>query len=165
MTLVTSRVLVIAWSATYLPTLAGLLLMGIGFGCAMAPAANELMAAVPAERSGVGSAINDTMQELGFALGVAVVGSVLTHVYQGGLGASAAGAGSVGTALRAAAHVGGPAGAALAHTARSAFQHGTEAGLTIGALVVFAGAVVAAVLLRRDGSRVRIEPFDILAAD
>jgi DHA2 family multidrug resistance protein-like MFS transporter len=146
MTLVAAGVLVIAWSTTYLPTLAGLLLMGVGFGFAMSPAADELMSAVPADRSGIGSAINDTMQELGFALGVAVVGTVLTQVYQAGLGTvPAAARESVGTALRVAGREGS---AALAHTARVAFQHGTEQGLTIGALVVFAGAVVGAVLLR-----------------
>ncbi len=150
MALVTAGVLVIAWSSAYPPTLAGLLLMGIGFGCAMAPTATEMMAAVPAERSGVGSAINDTMQELGYALGVAVIGTVLTHAYTEGLGAAPPGASdSVGTALHIAALRGGPAGAALAHTARTAFAHGTATGLTIGALVVLIGAVIGAVMLRR----------------
>jgi DHA2 family multidrug resistance protein-like MFS transporter len=151
MALVATGILVIAWSTGYPATLGGLLLMGVGFGFAMAPAAGELMATVPAERSGAGSAINDTMQELGFALGVAVVGTVVTRVYQDGLpaGAPADVDGSVGAALRLAGGEGGPAGAALAHTARSAFQHGVESGLSVAVLVVLAGAVLAALTLKR----------------
>jgi EmrB/QacA subfamily drug resistance transporter len=149
MTLVSAGVLVIAFATGYPLTLGGLLLMGIGFGFAMAPAADELMASVPPERSGVGSAINDTMQEMGFALGVAVVGTVAARVYAAGLSGAPHGASaSVGTALHIAAVKGGATGKALADTARAAFQHGTEQGLSIGALVVFVGAVIGAVNLR-----------------
>ena len=57
------------------------LLFGLGAGIAM-PAATELiMATLPPARAGVGSAVNDTVRELGGALGVAVIGSVAATSY------------------------------------------------------------------------------------
>jgi hypothetical protein len=39
------------------------------------------MSSVPADRANVGSAVNDTTRELGGALGVAVVGSIVSSLY------------------------------------------------------------------------------------
>ena len=70
---------------SYLPTGVGLLLFGLGAGIAM-PAATELiMATLPPARAGVGSAVNDTVRELGGALGVAVIGSVAATSYAASL--------------------------------------------------------------------------------
>lgn len=40
------------------------------------------MAAVPIEDEGVGSAVNDVSRELGSALGVAIIGSIVSHLYR-----------------------------------------------------------------------------------
>ena len=52
--------------------------MAIGVAATERPLTTVLMSAVPPGRAGVGSAMNDTSRELGGALGVAVLGSVLT---------------------------------------------------------------------------------------
>ncbi|MDR7299942.1 MFS transporter [Haloactinomyces albus] len=52
-----------------------------GMSLAMAPATDQLMAHVPKERAGMGSATNDVTREVGAALGVAVLGSILGGSY------------------------------------------------------------------------------------
>jgi len=71
----------LADGGSYLPTGAGLLLFGVGAGLAMPAATDSVMAALPAAKAGVGSAVNDTTREVGAALGVAVVGSVAASAY------------------------------------------------------------------------------------
>jgi len=60
----------------------GLALFGLGMGLVMPTETDTIMAAVPVEDAGLGSAMNDTSREFGFALGVAVLGSVVTGVYR-----------------------------------------------------------------------------------
>ena len=48
---------------------------------AFSPATNSIMGAVPIDKAGVGSAMNDTTRQLGGALGVAVLGTVLNQIY------------------------------------------------------------------------------------
>ena len=61
--------------------IAALMLMGIGGGLAGPSAYATLMGAVPPAHAGVGSALNDTVQQVGMALSVAVLGSVLAAIY------------------------------------------------------------------------------------
>src|SRR6185295_18478016 len=56
-------------------------LMGAGMGLAGAPATESIMSSLPPARANVGSAVNDTTRELGGALGVAVVGSIMSSLY------------------------------------------------------------------------------------
>jgi MFS transporter, DHA2 family, integral membrane protein len=124
-----------------------------GMATTMSPLTSLIMSSVPAGRAGVGSAMNDTTRELGGALGVAVLGSVVTTMFTssldpelGGLPATAradahsglAGALGVSRAL-------GDTGRALADAARSAFVDG----LTVAALTAAAVLSVAAVSARR----------------
>jgi hypothetical protein len=119
------------------------------------------MGAVPAEKAGVGSAVNDATRLFGAALGVAVVGSVAASLYGGRLGstiphglpagAALAAKGSVGGALVAAKSLGqaglvGPAHA-LAAAATGAFLHSLQGALRLASGVAFGGAVLAAALL------------------
>ena len=62
-----------------------LVIIAVGMGSSMAPSTTGIMAAMPLGKAGVGSAVNDTTRELGGALGVAVLGSVLASQYIGGL--------------------------------------------------------------------------------
>ncbi len=55
--------------------------MMIGMSVSMSPLTTLIMSSVPPHRAGVGSAMNDTTRELGGALGVAVLGSLLTTGY------------------------------------------------------------------------------------
>ena len=60
-----------------------LVLLAIGMGLVMAPATESIMGSLPRAKAGVGSAMNDTTRQVGGALGVAVVGSVMLSVYSG----------------------------------------------------------------------------------
>src|SRR5439155_23364567 len=56
-------------------------LLGIGMGLTMAPATDSIMGSLPLAKAGVGSAMNDTTRQVGGALGVAGVGSVVSSSY------------------------------------------------------------------------------------
>jgi MFS family permease len=58
-----------------------MILMAIGMGLVMAPATESIMGSLPRAKAGVGSAMNDTTRQVGGALGVAVVGSVMLSTY------------------------------------------------------------------------------------
>ncbi len=62
-----------------------LLVFGAGMGLAGPPATEAIVEALPAERQGVASAINDVARELGGALGIALIGSMLTAGYRSGI--------------------------------------------------------------------------------
>ncbi len=55
-----------------------LVIMGVGMGNVMSPATESIMGSLPREKSGVGSAMNDTTRQVGGAIGVAVLGSILS---------------------------------------------------------------------------------------
>ena len=59
-----------------------LVLAGAGLSLAMTPATNDIMAATPYEKAGIGSAVNDTARELGAALGIATLGALSTSIYR-----------------------------------------------------------------------------------
>ena len=132
---------------------AGLIPLGAGMGLAMTPATSGITAALPASQQGVGSAINDLSREVGGAVGIAVLASVLTSTYQGHLHLSqhlpAAEAGQARASVALATHLGGTV-AAQAHTA---FAAGFHLALLIAAGLVAAAALAVAPLLRgRDRS-------------
>jgi EmrB/QacA subfamily drug resistance transporter len=63
----------------------GQLVLGLGIGLTFSPATNSIMGAVPLNKLGVGSAMNDTTRQVGGALGVAVMGTVLNQGYATGI--------------------------------------------------------------------------------
>jgi EmrB/QacA subfamily drug resistance transporter len=132
----------------YWPLALGCLGVGAGIGLAMGPASSSLMSSFPRGHAGLGSAMNDTFQEIGVALGVAVLGGVATATYRSGLPASIAGAAhdTYGATL-ALAHGEGSAGAGLAATARAAFDLAVEHSLVGGSVAALAGAVVGLLVL------------------
>jgi EmrB/QacA subfamily drug resistance transporter len=131
-------------------------IMGAGIGLAMTPATDSIMGTLPPERASVGSAMNDTVRQVGGALGVAILGSVLSSHYRDGmttaahgLPANAAGAArdSIAGASAVAERVGGSAGQALHHAANMAFVDGMQIAMLVAAAVTVVGAAVALVLL------------------
>ncbi|GAA4985611.1 EmrB/QacA subfamily drug resistance transporter [Nonomuraea thailandensis] len=115
--------------------------LGAGSGLAMPSAVIALMGAVPAERAGAGSALNNTIQQAGAALGVAVLGSLATSGY-----ASAMPAGAPEEARRSvAAAVADPSLSAVAREAYGAAMSYAFLGAAAG---VLAAAVLALLLLR-----------------
>jgi EmrB/QacA subfamily drug resistance transporter len=62
-----------------------LFLQGVGMAHVMAPATESIMSTLPRNRAGAGSAVNTTARQVGGALGVAVLGSVLSASYRAGV--------------------------------------------------------------------------------
>lgn len=59
----------------------GLVILAGGMGLAVSPATDSIMGSVPQNKAGVGSAMNDTTRELGGALGVAILGTIMNSRY------------------------------------------------------------------------------------
>jgi EmrB/QacA subfamily drug resistance transporter len=141
-------------ASTYTSTLPGMILLGIGAGLVIPSGTASVMGSLPRAHTGVGSATNGAFLQVGGALGVAVLGSLLVTRYQDHLTAALGPyhiqhaemttiLGSLGGALGAAAHLGGPLGAALAHLARSAFVSGMDLTMLTGAGVALGGCLLA----------------------
>jgi len=77
---------------SYLQLILTLSVLAAGMSLTMSPLTAELMSSVPPAKAGVGSAMNDTTRELGGALGVAVLGSLVTSQYASGLSSALSGA-------------------------------------------------------------------------
>ena len=62
-----------------------LFLQGAGMANVVAPATESIMSTLPRERAGAGAAVNTTVRQVGGALGVAVLGSILSASYRAGI--------------------------------------------------------------------------------
>jgi EmrB/QacA subfamily drug resistance transporter len=148
-------------STSYLAIVGQMILGGGGLGLITAPATEAIMGAVPTEKAGVGSAVNDATRLFGAALGVAVIGSIAASLYGTRLGstlptglpvdAAAAAKSSIGGALVAAQSLQHGGFAASAHSlsasAIGAFLHSLSGSLHVAGGVALAGAVMAGALL------------------
>ena len=143
-------------TSTYASSLPGMIMLGIGAGLAIPCTTALVMGSLPRGDTGVGSATNGTFMQVGGALGVALIGSLLATRYTDRMTTVLAPhhlphpiestiLGSLGGALGVAARVGGATGELLAHAARSAFLSGMDLGLLTGAAVGLAGALIALV--------------------
>ncbi|MBL7254906.1 MFS transporter [Paractinoplanes lichenicola] len=124
-----------------------LVVMGMGSGTAGPAAYGTLMSALPPDRVGVGSAVNDTVQQVGTALSVAVLGSVLTATYRAAMptDVTAQARDSIGDALRIAATTGD---AALTRVAQDSFVSAIASTSLIGVIGGLTAAMVAIAVLR-----------------
>lgn len=66
----------------YYSVVPGMLAMGLGIGLAMTPSTEAITSSLPRERQGVASALNDVTREFGTALGVALLGAILSAGYR-----------------------------------------------------------------------------------
>jgi MFS family permease len=136
-------------ASPYWLLLAGLVPVGAGMGAAMTPATAAITEGLPPAQQGVGSALNDLSREVGGALGIAVIGSIVSAVYRGNLQLSGVPAGLADKArgsFALALHAGGPVKA----TAGTAFVDGIHTGLLYAAAAALFAAVIVAVLLAGD---------------
>ncbi len=140
----------------YSTILISLVFMAVGMFLAMVPATNSIMSSLPPGKAGVGSAMNDTTRQVGGALGVAVLGSILTSSYRSTIASSlaalppsalATAKSSVGGAIAVGNAVGGPQGDAIANVAKDAFVRGMSHGLEVGAAFILASAIVSLIWL------------------
>ena len=166
-------------STSYYEIVGQMLLGGGGLGLITAPATEAIMGAVPTEKAGVGSAVNDATRLFGAALGVAVIGSIAASLYSTRLAstipsglpeqAAAAAKGSVGGALVAAnaLRAAGLVGQAhqLVTAAVGAFLHSVEGALRVAGAVALLGALMAGIFLParpRVGEDLGLRPEDEL---
>ncbi|HEY4277763.1 MAG TPA: MFS transporter [Conexibacter sp.] len=131
--------------------------MGFGLEVALVAANDVIISAVPADRAGNASAIEETAYELGGGLGVAVLGSILAAVYTDALhpvaGADpstmAATGESLGRAVEVAAGLPGSVADSLLTTARAAFIRGLHVVLLVSIGLLAASSLLSAIVLRR----------------
>ena len=126
---------------------------GVALANVMPPATESIMASLPREKAGVGSAVGNTIRQVGGALGVAVLGSVLSGAYRGSVAPHVAdlpgpvrGAAeeSISGGYAVAAHLGG-AGQVLIGYVNTAFVHAMHYAAVGSAIVALAGLLVVAI--------------------
>jgi EmrB/QacA subfamily drug resistance transporter len=142
-----------------------MLIISAGIGLCVAPTTSAIMNAVPDEKQGVASAVNDTTREVGAAVGLAVAGSVVAAEYTNALGPNLAGfpdqvrtaaLDSLAQAVEVADRM-GDAGARLAGIAEAAFMQAMDLSLLVLSLVaVVAAAFVALWAPGRDGRQIAL---------
>jgi hypothetical protein len=132
--------------------------LSAGLALAWAPATESIMGSLPRAKAGVGSAVNDTTRQVGGALGVAVLGSVMSSTYGPRVRDAISGfpvpqdeasaiSDQVGPAMQAASRIGGEPGRALADVASRGFADGMSTAFLIGAAALALGAVIVALFL------------------
>ncbi|WP_128643981.1 MFS transporter [Rhodococcus opacus] len=132
---------VAAWLAT----------IGLGIGMALSPAMDAVLGALPPERAGSGTALTMTLRQVGGALGVALLGSLLAQGYTDRLAvddlpapAAEPAHDSLAGALTVAARLGDTA---LIASAKAAYLHGMSLVLIATAAVALVGAALTATLM------------------
>jgi EmrB/QacA subfamily drug resistance transporter len=134
-------------ATTYAGILPGMILLGVGAGLTIPSATESVMGSLPGGHTGVGSATNGAFLQVGGALGVAVIGSLLNTRYQDRMTSALAPyhvphavmqtiLGSLGGALAVADRLGGALGTELAHLARAAFVSGMDLGVAAAGCLI-----------------------------
>jgi EmrB/QacA subfamily drug resistance transporter len=110
--------------ATFWTILPGLIIGGVGMGSTMTPVTAAAMGSVPVDKAGVGSAVLNSMRQVGGSLGIAVMGAIVaagtTTALDSGL------------------------------DPQLAYLHGFHDALRVGALLAFVGAIVAVATIRKN---------------
>lgn len=163
LTIIAGSLLYMVWldpDMGYTQVFIDMVIMAFGMALTMAPATESIMGALPRDKAGVGSAVNDTTRQVGGALGVAVIGSLFSSRYMPKMADVIAGSsapvppemaeaikGSIGGARSVAdkvAEMGMQEQAdALMESAKSAFVSGMHSAVLVGAIIAFIGALVA----------------------
>jgi EmrB/QacA subfamily drug resistance transporter len=131
-------------------------IIGIGVGLTLAPAMSAVLAEVPEERSGSGTALTMTLRQIGGALGVALLGSISAAAYTdrlhlAGLPGPAADAArdSISGAVAVAAQLGSPG---LLLDARLAYVHAMSVVLLVCAAIAVLGGVLVGLFMPARGN-------------
>lgn len=148
---------ILAVGEGYLWVLVSMLVMGIGGGLAGPAAYAAIMSAIPLEHAGVGSAMNDTLQQVGMAISIAMLGSVLAGVFTEHMPADAPEAAreSIGAAFQ----------LGFAEPAKEAFTAAMSTGSWISAGFSLAAALLGLALLRaprKPAEQPQTDPVDVV---
>jgi DHA2 family multidrug resistance protein-like MFS transporter len=130
---------------------AALLVVGVGAGFSFTVTSDVILSSVPKEQAGAASAVSETAYELGAALGIAVLGSIVTGVYRGFTAPTGTPTGaheSLGGAVEAAAGMPAQQAQDMLTAAREAFVDGLAIAAGAGAVVLLATAAAAWFMLR-----------------
>lgn len=174
MVLVVVVPLIVLTSIIETTTNAGLIFLilgffGLGAGLGMPAMTDTVMAAVPERDAGVGSAINDVSRQLGGALGIAAIGSIVNDAYRTNLadrgdqldaGLVDAASEGVGVASRVAAGLAPDVASELTRAAEEAYVDAITRGFAISTGVLLAALVVALTMIPR---RMRASQAEALA--
>lgn len=160
-------------SGGYWSVVPGLLVMSIGIGLTMTPGTAAITGSLPVEEQGVASALNDTVRELGGAVGIALIGSVMSAGYRASVSDAVVGLpGQAATAVKegiggamVVASKMGPAGQPVMAAARNAFVDGWALSLWVAAGVAAAAAVIAAILTPGRADEVADDVLDAAAVE
>ncbi|MBQ0829748.1 MFS transporter [Streptomyces tagetis] len=128
-----------------------LLFVGLGAGFAFTVTSDVILSSVPPQQAGAASAVSETAYELGAALGIALLGSIVNGVYRdftGPAGTPAAAHESLGGAVEAAGALPAQTARAMLDAARDSFVEGLTLAAGAGAVVLLAAAGAAWHLLR-----------------
>jgi len=141
------------WTAdiTYWHMLGTMMLLMTGVTLTMTPGTNILMASVPRNRAGMGSAMNDTTRELGATLGIATLGAILSAAYVRNISDTASSfAEPIQSALESSLAIAlatveelGPQAAAFADAAKTAWMDALSTSALVAAGIIFVAAVIA----------------------
>jgi EmrB/QacA subfamily drug resistance transporter len=147
----------IAIDTPYWIAAVGITFFGLGAGLAMPALTDTIMASVPVNDAGVGSAMNDLSRNLGSALGVAAIGAVVTNLYRADMtsaisglvpsGVAEAVGNSVGAVEAIAADLPTDTAAALIRAADTTFVDAISIGFVAAAGVVLAALVAVFALI------------------
>lgn len=153
----------------YLSVLPGMLAMGLGMGLSMTPSTEAITTALPRRHQGVASALNDVTREFGTALGVALLGAVLSAGYRDAIDsqldgvpdeAADAARGGIANALEGA-DAAGPEAHQLVRAAQESFVDAWQEAMWAGFTVM---AVLLAYILARGPQRSHAAPTTETAA-
>lgn len=137
-------------NSSYLHVLVGLVPLAAGIGLATTPATSAIVQSLPASKQGVASAMNDTAREVGSAVGIAVLGSILNNGYRDGIAdqteqlppeAAEGAQDSLAFVVEAAGRFGAP-GQELLEAARASFVDGFTTTMQVAGVIMAIGAVI-----------------------
>lgn len=144
--------------------LIGEIVLGMALGCSFAPATTTVMNALPVEKAGDGSSVNQIVRQVGAAFGVAIVGSAFSAVFAIKIAPALVGVpaetadlatSSIGAAEHFARSLEGAAGEALALQIRQAFAAGARVAFAVVAAMAVLTLFVVLLALRRAPEPVR----------
>jgi EmrB/QacA subfamily drug resistance transporter len=128
------------------------IVLAVGMANVMAPATESIMGSLPRAKAGVGSAVNDTTRQMGGAIGVALIGSLLASVYRSDVRTGLAGSGApaslveqasstVQSGVAAGRELGGALGQQVVTVSHQSFVSGYHVGVVVAAAIVLVAAV------------------------
>ena len=133
----------------YWSVMPGLLVLAVGIGLLMSPSTTAITESLPAEKQGVASALNDTVRELGGAVGIALLGSLVNAGYRSSISTATATLApdvahqvedGIGSAFAAVPQLGADGPSVLA-AARDALVDGWRLSMWFGVVLAFAAFV------------------------